>query len=235
MQGAEAPAELCGALRLLDAVGECDVIIIGRGGGSAEDLWAFNNEELVRAIAAAHTPIISAVGHETDTTLCDFAADKRAPTPSAAAELAVPDRVSLMQSTDERADRLDRAMDRIIADLGARLDAREKQLALASPTAKLESMGNRLSRARELMDAAVDKLMDKRRMILGAAVGRLEATNPLGVIKRGYSVTETREGRIVSSVDGVNEGDGISVLVSDGYIDAVVSGKRPKANTRKER
>jgi exodeoxyribonuclease VII large subunit len=218
---------------LLDAVGECDVIIIGRGGGSAEDLWAFNNEELVRAVAAAQTPIISAVGHETDTTLCDFAADRRAPTPSAAAELAVPDKVTIMQWLDERCERLDKAMSARLTEMDTQLGALAKQLKLVSPTARLDSVQTSLERAMEVMDVSIDKLMEKRRLMLVSAVGKLEAINPLAVIRRGYSMASAEDGGVISSVGDVAVGDNISVLVSDGHVDAVVSGIRPYTDNAK--
>ena len=234
VQGADAPAELCRALCLLDAVGECDVIIIGRGGGSAEDLWAFNNEALVRAVAEAKTPVISAVGHETDTTLCDFAADKRAPTPSAAAELAVPDRATLIEWLDGRAEKLRAAIDARIDTLANRINTAQKQLELTSPEAKLEKAQIAVLRASELMDTLIDRAVSKRELLLSGAVGRLEAINPLGVIKRGYGIASDKDGRVVSSIKAVGEGDGISVLVSDGYIDAVVSGTRDTQRTEVE-
>ena len=226
VQGAEAPAQLCRGVEMLNAIGNCDVIIIGRGGGSAEDLWAFNNEELVRTVAASQTPIISAVGHETDTTLCDFAADRRAPTPSAAAELAVPDRAELMQKIDERSDRLDRALDGVLASYRARLGAIEKQLFALSPTARLKGMRERMLHAGELLDKLMDKTLERRRLMLSAAVGRLEAINPLAVIKRGYGVARDGEGHVLSSVDSVDVGERFSLVVSDGVIDAEVVDKR---------
>ncbi|MBE6577651.1 MAG: exodeoxyribonuclease VII large subunit [Ruminococcaceae bacterium] len=228
VQGAEAPEELRRSLMLLDAVGGCDVIIIGRGGGSAEDLWAFNDEALVRAVAAANTPIISAVGHETDTTLCDYAADLRAPTPSAAAELAVPDRGALLQSVDEKAVRMRTLLERRIATYRSSLDAAAKQLALASPTEKLKNARSRINKAEELMSVSVLAALDKKRLMLAASTGRLEAINPLAVISRGYSVTQDADGRVVSSTSQVEKDQKISVLVSDGSIDALVTGKRGK-------
>ncbi len=228
VQGAEAPAELRRSLMLLDAVGECDVIIIGRGGGSAEDLWAFNDEALVRAVAAANTPIISAVGHETDTTLCDYASDLRAPTPSAAAELAVPDRAALMQGLDERAEKMRNCLERRLTSYKVKLDASAKQLALASPSEKLRGAQSRIKKAEELINISALATLDKKRLLLAASAGRLEAINPLAVISRGYSVTRDGDGKVVSSVSSVEKDDRISVLVSDGSIDAVVTGKRGK-------
>jgi exodeoxyribonuclease VII large subunit len=226
VQGADAPAELLHSLMLLDAVGECDVIIIGRGGGSAEDLWAFNNEALVRAVAAAKTPIISAVGHETDTTLCDFAADLRAPTPSAAAELAVPDREALMQKTDERSDRMNVLMERRISAYRASLDTSAKQLALSSPTARLLAARERIKVAGERIERGALLVLDKKKMLLASSIGRLEAINPLAVLGRGYSIAHTDSGAVVCSASQVESGDVLCLRVSDGSIDAVVTGKR---------
>lgn len=231
VQGAEAPTDLCRALGLLDAVGECDVIIIGRGGGSAEDLWAFNDERLVRAVAAVSTPIISAVGHETDTTLCDLAADMRAPTPSAAAEQAVPDRQALMQTLDEKADMLDRMADRVQGVYKTRISAVERHLSALSPDAKLLAMRDRVASAGGLLDMRMNAITENRRLRLSGTVGRLESVNPLAVIKRGYGMTFDGEGRVVTRIDDVREGDAISVLVSDGYINARVDSKKSANDT----
>lgn len=230
VQGVDAPADLCRALELIDAVGECDVIIIGRGGGSAEDLWAFNDETLVRAVAAARTPIISAVGHETDTTLCDYAADMRAPTPSAAAEQAVPDRQELLMALDSRLDALSRAMDKKTSDCHRHLLASERHLSALSPEARLTSMKDRVARSEAMLDAKMKSALENRRLRLGGAIGRLESVNPLAVIKRGYAMTFDESGGVVRSVTGVSEGDLLSVLVSDGYISARVEGKKSKGD-----
>lgn len=230
VQGVDAPADLCRALELIDAVGECDVIIIGRGGGSAEDLWAFNDETLVRAVAAARTPIISAVGHETDTTLCDYAADMRAPTPSAAAEQAVPDRQELLMALDSRLDALSRAMDKKTSDCHRHLLASERHLSALSPEARLTSMKDRVARSEAMLDTKMKSALENRRLRLGGAIGRLESVNPLAVIKRGYAMTFDESGGVVRSVTGVSEGDLLSVLVSDGYISARVEGKKSKGD-----
>ena len=228
VQGAEAPAELIRGLALLNAIGNCDVIIIGRGGGSAEDLWAFNDEELARAVAASPTPVISAVGHEIDNSICDFAADKRAPTPSAAAELAVPDRAALMQAVDNRSDRLDGLVDGILEGYRERLENRYRQIMLASPKARIENAKGRIKHGAQLIEERMDALLEKRRLRLSGLVGRLEGINPLAVLGRGYSVTMDESGHVISSAERVGEGDSISVLVSDGVIKARVEGKRLK-------
>ncbi|MBQ8817925.1 MAG: exodeoxyribonuclease VII large subunit [Clostridia bacterium] len=226
VQGAEAPADLVRALTLIDAVGECDVIIIGRGGGSAEDLWAFNDEALVRAVAAARTPIISAVGHETDTTLCDYAADMRAPTPSAAAEQAVPDRMALMQSIDEKGDRLDRAVERIFGSYRARIDANARHLSSLSPDAKLSAMKQKIANCHGMIESRMNSLFEKKRLAFSGAVARLEDVNPLAVIRRGYGMAMDGDGKVVTTVDKIEVGDKLSVLVGDGVINTRVESKK---------
>ncbi len=226
VQGVDAPSDLCRALALLDAIGECDVIIIGRGGGSIEDLWAFNDESVVRAVAAVQTPVISAVGHETDTTLCDYAADMRAPTPSAAAEQAVPDRRELLQITDAKAELLEKSIMRVITRYKERLSVYEKQMSTLSPDARLQHMKDKIFSIRKLMDTKLYAIVENRRLRLAGTVGRLDGVNPLAVIKRGYGMTFDENGKVVTKIDGVKKGDCISVLVSDGYINARVESKK---------
>lgn len=225
VQGAEAPADICRALALLDAVGECDVIIVGRGGGSAEDLWAFNDEGLVRAVAAMNTPVISAVGHETDTTLCDYAADMRAPTPSAAAEQAVPDRYALLQSLDGAYLKLEDLLDSRLSACRNALSAYERHLSALSPEARLNNMREKLAGSLKLLDTKMNGLVENRRLCLAGSVGRLESVSPLAVIGRGYAIAMDGEGHTVSRVDGVSVGDELSVRVSDGSIKARVEEK----------
>ena len=233
VQGAEAPASLCAALELLIAAGECDVIIIGRGGGSAEDLFAFNDESLVRAVAACPVPIISAVGHETDTTLCDYAADLRAPTPSAAAETSVPDRLSLMQGLADKEDKLDGSVERILASYEKRISDFSLKLDVCSPMARLENASARINNAGEMLDKYMSSVLERKRLKLASAVGQLEGVNPLAVINRGYSMTLDENGKIVSSVGDVSAGDGISVRVKDGSIVARVESKTEEKNVGK--
>lgn len=225
VQGVDAPASLCTALELLIAAGECDVIIIGRGGGSAEDLFAFNDEALVRAVAACPVPIISAVGHETDTTLCDYAADLRAPTPSAAAETSVPDRFALMQGLADKEDKLGGTIDRIIKAYAKQIVEFSLRLDAHSPSARLDNAGVRINNACNMLDKNMSSVLERKRMKLASAVGLLEGVNPLSVINRGYSMTLDENGKIVSSVEDVSAGDGISVRVKDGNIFARVESK----------
>ena len=222
VQGADAPTDLCRALSLLDSTGECDVIIIGRGGGSAEDLWAFNDEMLVRTVAACNTPVISAVGHETDTTLCDFAADMRAPTPSAAAEMAVPDKIGLLHMIDERADTLDRLADRLVDGLRIKVSSASRSIEALSPIARLTAMRNKLEGARGLIESKMTSALEQKKILLGGAVSRLEDVNPLAVLKRGYRMTLDENGGVVTQSEQIAIGDGISVILSDGLIKAKV-------------
>ncbi len=222
VQGAEAPASLCMALQCLDVLGECDVIIIGRGGGSIEDLWAFNDESVVRAVAACNTPIISAVGHETDFTLCDFAADCRAPTPSAAAEIAVPDKNEIKMRIDDAMSKVDRAFDHCFYIKKTRLDGLSKRLKLSSPEARVEKEKQMLMLKHRLMESAMDKIMSLNKDRFRQTVGRLEALSPLAVLKRGYSVVRKSGGEVVSSVGALDIGEKISIVMSDGSAEAEI-------------
>ena len=223
VQGADAPMELCRGIAYFNADASCDVIIIGRGGGSAEDLWAFNDEMLVRTIAACDIPVISAVGHEVDFTLCDYVADKRAPTPSAAAELAVPDRLELMQRSDELCGRLDSAMEKVLNRKRMVLERQYHKVTGLSPMARLERIRTRL----EQNKGKIIKLTETRYNLLcgrlTSSLSRLDAMNPLAVLKRGYSITERADGALAGRAEELAAGDEIKIIFSDGYADAKVS------------
>ncbi|MBO5904050.1 MAG: exodeoxyribonuclease VII large subunit, partial [Clostridia bacterium] len=229
VQGREAPASLCTALDYLNAESECDVIIIGRGGGSIEDLWAFNDEQLARRVAASRIPVISAVGHETDFTLCDFAADKRAPTPSAAAELAVPDRYELLGRLDEMAGKLDGLLGRGMERRQHLLADRQKRLQIASPEAKVSMAQDRTRVYHARMEKSMKTLLERSRLQLGSRVSKLSAMNPLSVLERGYGVVE-RDGRILSSVKDMAVGDMVTLRVSDGKAQAEIRSIEMKNN-----
>lgn len=216
VQGADAPASLCRGLELLNATDACDVIIIGRGGGSIEDLWAFNDERVVRAVAASRIPVISAVGHETDFTLCDFAADCRAPTPSAAAELAVPDRNEYRQRVDDAFSRVETALTRLMDNKTAALVAARERLELCSPVTKLQGEKKMLSLKSEALRRAMTERQRRAADALGAISGRLSAMNPLAVLSRGYSVATDRQGRVLTSAAALAAGDEMSVRFAQG-------------------
>ena len=216
VQGADAPESLCRGIEMLNAYGECDLIIIGRGGGSIEDLWAFNDERVVRTLAASRVPTISAVGHETDFTLCDFVADLRAPTPSAAAELALPDRSEYLQRVDTMLDNLDSAISRIISSKKNALLASEKSLALCSPSARLDAEKKLLFQKQELLDRTITSIFSQKRGFFETVCGKLSVVNPLAVLTRGYGVVKNFEGRVVTSVKMLGVGEDVKIRVSDG-------------------
>ena len=225
VQGASAPASMCRALAYLNVTKACDVIILGRGGGSAEDLWAFNDEGLVRAVAASEIPIVSAVGHETDFTLCDFAADQRAPTPSAAAELVLRDHRDVLQRFDGLSDRMDACMESRLQRYRSRLTEWEQRLKLCSPEGRLKEQRNRLERLTTGMDASMQNRLGSARQRLELAVNHLEAVNPLAVLARGYGVVQDREGRVVSSVAALRVGEPVTIRLSDGRAVAEIRSK----------
>ena len=221
VQGEQAPASLCAGLDLLNATEACDVIIIGRGGGSIEDLWAFNNESVVRRVASSETPIISAVGHETDFTLCDFAADLRAPTPSAAAELAVPDRDEIRIRLDEIFGRVEGLTLRTVNAKREGLLNISNRLELLSPSGRLALEKKELASKRTALEQGMERIITKRREALSVASARLVATNPLALLARGYSYTQ-RDGAVVSSVEQVSSGDVIDIRFADGSATAEI-------------
>ena len=221
VQGAEAPEQIVNALRLLAQHGEADAIIIARGGGSAEDLWAFNDEGVARAIAASPVPVIAGVGHEIDWTVADLVADVRAPTPSAAAEIAVPDRSELLALVDQRRASLVAALNTRFAQ--ARLEwGREREaLRRASPQGLINSGRQRLDGLQHRMQMAVRHALALRRAHLQAAHARLTSLSPLATLERGYALVSRQEdGRVVRSVRQATPGAALRVRVADGEFPA---------------
>ena len=201
----------------LDKNGACDVIIVGRGGGSIEDLWAFNDEALARTIFEAKTPIISAVGHETDFTICDFVSDLRAPTPSAAAEIAVPDAREIMMRLDSYEQRSSAALSSSITRARMMLDKLSEQVSekkfveiISKQKEKLENIGTRLV-------GAIENAVLSKRTVLLVNVEKCNALSPLAVLNRGYSIAEVG-GVSVNSVADLNVGDEMFVRMTDGRI-----------------
>ncbi|MBE6596175.1 MAG: exodeoxyribonuclease VII large subunit [Ruminococcaceae bacterium] len=227
VQGAEAPMELLAGIEYFGAMKNVDVIIIGRGGGSVEDLWAFNDERLVRAVAASEIPVISAVGHEVDFTLCDFAADKRAPTPSAAAELAVPDVETIFNYLIRTESRLFGAADAKIRRAKERLRSLETRVTATSPAARLENSRLRVQNYEKRILTAAEKTCARSRAELSSLAAKLTALNPMAAISRGYSAVENGSGAIVSSVRSLSAGDEVGIIMSDGRAYATVSRTEP--------
>ncbi len=201
---------------------QVDVIIIGRGGGSIEDLWNFNEEELAYAIYNCKTPIISAVGHETDTTIADYVADLRAPTPSAAAELAVYDVNSVLDRLENGRTDLNFAMRQRLTDLRKELDSRKMRLNYLSPQNQLQQKRQFLMDMEEKLQWYMSRNLKDSRQRLQLLAGKLDALSPLKKLKGGYSFIETTKGDPLSSVKQVKTGDTLNISVADGHIEARV-------------
>lgn len=217
VQGREAPDSLIAALQALDEWGKCDVIIIGRGGGSMEDLWCFNDERLVRQIVACHTPIISAVGHETDFTLCDYAADLRAPTPSAAAELASVKMEQLEERLEILADRTKRAAGHCLAQKEQQLQRLSLQLTHFTPERRLQEYAEKLQNLWNMIQSSEKSVIIKKQEALRLQSARLQALDPMARLAGGYSMV-LKDGRVLSSIQQVQEGDHLQVRLHDGTL-----------------
>lgn len=224
VQGESAPEQLVRAVNKFSASKIADVVIIGRGGGSAEDLWAFNDEQLAYAVYNCETPIISGVGHETDFTVCDFVADVRASTPSAAAELAVPDRQELMSYYFKQKQYISAMLDRKIKTAQLRLENQQRRMSASSPKLKAEQLEKQLSAKSEKLTRFMNIYISDRENKLIAAKGKLDGLNPLNVLNRGYAIAEKDE-KIITSSKQLKDGDDFTVILSDGKINAKVCGE----------
>ncbi|MBE6640807.1 MAG: exodeoxyribonuclease VII large subunit [Ruminococcaceae bacterium] len=223
VQGTEAPAELRRALALMIEKGKVDTVIIGRGGGSIEDLWAFNDEMLVRDIATCPIPIISAVGHETDFTLSDFAADVRAPTPSAAAELAVPDRAEYTARLAALDSSMKNSFISRISDLRQYIDSLAGRGVMRSPLGSIEWRRKELESIHRLLMSRMEKIKTQKNARLTALVSGLNALSPLNVIDRGYVLASDGEGRTVQGAGSLKAGDELILRFADGIAEATVT------------
>lgn len=215
VQGAEAPGEIAAAIAYANRYRVADVLIVGRGGGSIEDLWAFNDEQVARAIYASELPVISAVGHEPDVTIADFVADLRAATPSNAAELAVPDRWDVANALTGLQERLNQNMSARLSQQRARLDRCQRSRALTDPMATVNDGRMALDHSLRRMGAALERQLHSHRERFSALNAGLDAMSPLKVLSRGYTVTE-RQGKLLTSVTQVELLDQITVRFSDG-------------------
>lgn len=224
VQGSEAPMQLMAGLEFFAVTKMVDVIIIGRGGGSAEDLWAFNNEELARMVAASPIPVISAVGHESDFTICDFVADRRAPTPSAAAELAVPEKGELLRQLRSCTERMGSLTEQRIAQEKRLLRQLAQSRVLRSPERLLDPFQMQLSEAETGLERTMTQYFAQLRNRIGADTEKLEALSPLSVLARGYAAVK-RDDRAVLRAGSLDVGDEIEIHFTDGSVSAVVRGK----------
>lgn len=222
VQGENAAVQLTQAIKRFSENKISDVIIIGRGGGSIEDLWAFNDENLARAIFDCETPVISAVGHETDFTICDFVSDLRAPTPSAAAELAVPDRAELLADLSSQEQYLRSIMDKKILDLERSLSNSTRLLSAYSPSKTITDGLISLENTKRRLVKLGENLIDGNTRNLTKTASKLSALNPIAVLMRGYSYITDENEKTIASVKDVKNGDKLNVKVSDGFFTAIV-------------
>lgn len=216
VQGVEAPPEIAGALRYANKYRVADVIITGRGGGSIEDLWAFNDERVARAIYASELPVISAVGHEPDVTIADFVADLRAATPSNAAELVAPDMSELRDALRSAAARLDQAVDRGLSQRRAALTELSSRRVMQSPTGFIDQRRLELDSIRLRLDAAATGRLNRERQEFARLAAKLDALSPLKVLGRGYSIALDAEGRAVREAAQLKAGDKLDLRLSRG-------------------
>ena len=223
VQGDGAAQDIAKAIYVFNEYNAADVLIVGRGGGSIEDLWAFNEEVVARAVFASEIPVISAVGHETDYTICDFVADLRAPTPSAAAELAVPDRLELKSELISYKQHILNLTKNKLDKERSKLLAIEKSGALRDPVTKLNENRRELLYLSERITNLTVSAVDGNKMKYAALAGKLNALSPLGVISRGHALAE-RHGKVVTKVKDISVNDEISVRLSDGTLKAKVIG-----------
>ena len=229
VQGVEAPPEIAAAIQYANHFRLADLLIVGRGGGSIEDLWAFNDERVAYAIFESKIPVISAVGHEPDVTISDFVADLRAATPSNAAELAVPDQDALRQQLDSVSASMASLMTRQIRAARQHLNVLAKSPSLASPVGYLNQKRQNLTLLKNrLISAETRKLeVEKRRFV--ELTAKLDAMSPLKVLTRGYAMAQDDAGQVIRSVSQVSAGDRITVRLSDGSVDATVTDRKENA------
>ncbi len=220
VQGEEAPAALVAALKRLYRLPDLDAILVARGGGSLEDLWAFNDEEVVRTIAASPVPVVTGIGHETDFTLADFAADVRAPTPTAAAELVTPDLYDLRLDLSERSNRLLGLLQTRLQAERRYLAERSQRLGLLSPRRWIQNDRQRLDSLLERAERALWNSISLRRTRLSGWQHRLQALNPLAVLQRGYAVIYDRGGQVIHTVQTIRSGDDLTIRLKDGQVEA---------------
>jgi len=224
VQGIDAPAGIVAALERLNRDVKPDVILIGRGGGSIEDLWAFNDENVARAVASSEAPIISGVGHETDFTLTDFAADRRAPTPTAAAELATPDRTELLGIITELENRHSVLLREVLADLRWEVAQWHNTLNRLSPLYRVDNYRQRLDEVQFRLRRSMQSRLDHARLTLAHLTQSLQSLSPLAVLNRGYAiVTRDDNGQLVKDASQMAVDDKINIRVSQGSLSAQIS------------
>ena len=231
VQGPEAPPEIVGAIRYANRWKVADVIITGRGGGSIEDLWAFNDERVARAIYASELPVISAVGHEPDVTIADFVADARASTPSNAAEIAVPDQGELLRYLQDSAVRLVQAETGRIGAQRQRLEELSRKRVMRDQLAYVQDKRMVLAHVQQRLGAVAERTVSRKRERFGALAASLDAMSPLKVLGRGYAMVQDEEGTVVKSWREAPAGTKVTVTLGEGRLDCHVDRAREKEDT----
>lgn len=229
VQGAEAPGEIAAAIGYANHYKLADLLIVGRGGGSIEDLWAFNDERVAQAIYASNIPVISAVGHEPDVTISDFVADLRAATPSNAAELAVPDQDALRQNLDAMSTAMAVALNRQLKAARQHLNTLAQSPVLRNPTGYIQQQGKGLELLKNRLISAQNQAINQKKQRYIAAVSKLDAMSPLKVLTRGYSMAQTSAGEVLRSVHQVELGERVSIRLTDGILSATVMDKKEES------
>ena len=227
VQGAEAPAYLRGGIQYFNAVKDdpeqgVDLIIIGRGGGSAEDLWGFNDERLARTVAASEIPVVSAVGHEVDFTICDFVADLRAATPSAAAELSLPDKGDLTRQVQSLTTRLNAAQTTRLRRYRTQLDRLSAARVLTSPEGVYRLRRETVTALEKRLNLSVSRHLGRKRQSMERVTASLGALNPLAVLGRGYALVQTEAGKVIPAAAELKAGDRVSLRFADGIAKVAV-------------
>ena len=226
VQGAEAPREIASAIDYANHYRLADLLIVGRGGGSIEDLWAFNDEIVAHAIYRSQIPVISAVGHEPDVTISDYVADLRAATPSNAAELAVPDQEALRQTMDAMLSSMATVILRQLKTSRQHLNMLASSSALQSPDIYFRQRREALIHLQQRLAASQKQLLNRHRQRFLTGTAKLDAMSPLKVLTRGYAMAQNQDREVVRSVHQVADGDRICITVSDGNINATVTGRK---------
>ena len=228
VQGATAAAEIRKGVEWFNRTELVDVIIVARGGGSVEDLWCFNDEALARTIYQSHIPLISAVGHETDFTICDFVSDLRAPTPSAAAELVMPEKSELLNAINAKTDRLTRALLHSVAVRRNRLMLLSRSKALLSPLRRVEAESQRLDLLSLKLTHSLNRRVDSAARRIDKDIASLDALSPLKVLSRGYSLaTNPVTGTCITSVTQITPGQPVQIQLADGLVDCKAEKTQP--------
>jgi exodeoxyribonuclease VII large subunit len=222
VQGVEAPGEIAAAIRYANYHRLADLLIVGRGGGSMEDLWAFNDEKVAYAIYESRIPVISAVGHEPDVTISDYVADLRAATPSNAAELAVPDQDALRQSLDQTSAAMATALTRQLTAARRHLKVLSESRCLTSPLGYIEQRRDNMHNMNNRLIAAQNRYLSLRRQNFIGMTAKLDAMSPLKVLSRGYAMAQLEDGAVIRSVKQVNRGDKASISLGDGTLTAQI-------------